>query len=134
MNIFLLSWIVEQCVTWCYDTHVVKMPTETAQLLSTVWWLCEPKKAEKLNKKGLIYKKISNHNHGSAIWARETVDNYKYLIDMGIALCVEYTYRYDRRHKCQDMIEWFKKKDRQEICQMETLLRFTKHYLTNANI
>jgi hypothetical protein len=86
------------------------MPTETAQLLSTVWWLCEPKTAKRLNKKGTIYKKISNHNHGSAKWARESVGNYKYLIEMGLALCIEYTFRYGRRHKCQDMIEWFQRK------------------------
>jgi hypothetical protein len=110
MNIFLLSWVLEECVKWYYNDHVIKMILETAQLLSTTWWCLEGETAKSLQQKGRIYKKISNHNHGSAIWARESVENYRLLCDLGIAMCNEYTYRYGKRHKSQDIIEWCKRK------------------------
>ena len=29
-----------------------------------------------------------------------------YLCELGLALCKEYTYRYGKRHKSQDVVEW----------------------------
>jgi hypothetical protein len=34
------------------------------------------------------------------------MENYIWLCDLGIELCEEYTYRYGKRHKSQDIIEW----------------------------
>ncbi len=41
-----------------------------------------------------------------SIWVRESLSNYLYLCDLGLELCKEYTYRYGKRHKSQDVIEW----------------------------
>ena len=40
-------------------------------------------------------------NHPSAIWARRCHENYMWLAQLNKALCVEYTYRYDKIHKCE---------------------------------
>jgi hypothetical protein len=49
---------------------------------------------------------LSHKNHPCSIWARECMENYVWLCDLGIELCEEYTYRYGKRHKSQDIIEW----------------------------
>jgi hypothetical protein len=51
------------------------------------------------------YKK-THPNHPCSIWIRESVENYRWLSDLGLALCNEYTYRYEKRHKTQDHLEW----------------------------
>jgi hypothetical protein len=50
--------------------------------------------------------KLSHKNHPCSIWTRESLSNYLYLCDLGLELCKEYTYRYGKRHKSQDVIEW----------------------------
>jgi hypothetical protein len=39
-------------------------------------------------------------NHPSAVWCRQSVENYNWLVDHFYALMDEYTYRYNRQHKC----------------------------------
>ena len=50
--------------------------------------------------------KLSHKNHPCAIWVRQSLTNYLYLCELGLELCKEYTYRYGKRHKSQDVIEW----------------------------
>lgn len=61
-----------------------------------------------VNPEGLppdAYKK-THVNHPSAMWVRESVDNYKWLCDLGVALCEEYTFRYGKIHKTHAHILW----------------------------
>lgn len=78
------------------DSHVSKMPLETAQLLCTALHLCS-------DHKDIPYK-LTHQNHPCAIWARETLPNYKTLCNLGLHLCKEYTYRYKKIHASQDVI------------------------------
>ena len=39
-------------------------------------------------------------NHPSAVWCRQSVENYNWLVDHFFALMTEYTYRYNKQHKC----------------------------------
>lgn len=110
MNIFLLSWCLEECVKWYFKSHITKMPLETAQLLSTVWWCAEKETAISLEKKGRIYKSISNINHGSAIWARESLENYRWLCDLGMAMCKEFEHRRGKKHASEKIIAWCARK------------------------
>ena len=50
--------------------------------------------------------KLSHKNHPCAIWARESLSNYLYLCELGLALCDEYTHRYGKRHKSLEVIMW----------------------------
>jgi hypothetical protein len=72
------------------------MILETAQLLCGVHWIVGTEAPYKL----------SHRNHPCAIWTRESLSNYLYLCDLGLELCYEYTYRYGKRHKSQEIIEW----------------------------
>lgn len=96
MNIFVLDKDPKQCAIYHNDKHCIKQLLETAQLLCGVHWV----------EGGEAPYKLSHKNHPSAIWARECVENYIWLCDLGLELCNEYTYRYGKRHKSQDIIEW----------------------------
>jgi hypothetical protein len=96
MNIFFLDFDTQKCAQYHCDKHVVKMILETAQLLCGAHHVTG----------GNAQYKLSHKNHPCAIWTRESLSNYLYLCDLGLELCKEYTYRYGRRHKSQDVIEW----------------------------
>jgi len=94
MNIFILSSCPKKAAQMQCDRHVVKMIVETAQMLCTVG-------------EGQ-YKKTHRH-HPCTVWAGESEANFDWLVYHGLALCREYTYRYGKRHKTQDVIETVKK-------------------------
>ena len=75
------------------------MILETAQLLCGVHHMTDQVTEQ-------VPYKLSHKNHPCAIWSRESLSNYLYLCDLGLELCKEYTYRYGKRHKSQDVIEW----------------------------
>jgi hypothetical protein len=98
MNIFVLDLDTKKCAKYHVDRHVTKMIVEYAQLLCGAHHMTESKYE--------IPYKLSHKNHPSAIWTRECIENYIWLCDLGLELCEEYTYRYGKRHKTQDVIEW----------------------------
>ena len=99
MNIFILDLDVKKCAQYHVDKHVVKMILETAQLLCGVHHVTAHDTAH-------VPYKLSHKNHPCSIWCRESLSNYLYLCELGLELCKEYTYRYGKRHKSQDVIEW----------------------------
>jgi hypothetical protein len=99
MNIFFLDLDTKKCAEYHCDKHVVKMILETAQLLCGVHYTTDQVTDQ-------IPYKLSHKNHPCAIWSRESLSNYLYLCDLGLELCKEYTYRYGKRHKSQEVIEW----------------------------
>jgi hypothetical protein len=96
MNIFILDENPDTAARQHCDKHVVKMILETAQMLCTAHW----------QSGGVAPYKSTHKNHPCTIWARESVDNYKWLCDLGVSLCDEYTQRYGKVHKTQAIIEW----------------------------
>ena len=98
MNIFILDFDKRKAAQYHVDKHIVKMPLETAQLLCTVHHFVGNEAP---------YRK-THVNHPCSKWARKSLTNYNWLVDMGMELCYEYNYRYGRVHKCQAIIEWCK--------------------------
>jgi hypothetical protein len=96
MNIFVLDYNPKKAAEYHCDKHVVKMILETAQLLCGVHWSINSEAPYKLTHK----------NHPCSIWARNCIENYIWLTDLGMELCKEYTRRYNKKHKCQSIIEW----------------------------
>ena len=96
MNIFFLSEHPVVAARMHCDKLVVKMVLETAQLLCSVF---EP---------GTAPYKRTHYNHPCAVWVRGWYGHYNWLYNHGIALAEEYTFRYGKRHKSQDVIEWCK--------------------------
>jgi hypothetical protein len=110
MNIFFLDWDTKKCAEYHCDKHVVKMILETAQLLCGAHHVSHqvptkyPPSTDQVTEQ--VPYKLSHKNHPCAIWTRESLSNYLYLCDLGLELCKEYTYRYGKRHKSQEVIEW----------------------------
>ena len=103
MNIFVLDWDVKKCAEFHNDKHVVKMILENAQLLCGVHHMTHHMTHQVTHQ---VPYKLSHKNHPCSIWARESLTNYLWLCELGLELSKEYTYRYGRRHKSQDVIEW----------------------------
>ncbi len=114
MNIFYLDHDVKQCAEMHNDKHCVKMILEYAQLLSTAHRFLDGTESVTLSDSGRKKKvwKLSDGrdsilysathiNHPSAIWVRQSKQNYDWLHDLLCKLCAEYTYRYGKVHKVE---------------------------------
>jgi hypothetical protein len=99
MNIFFLDENPTLSAKYHVDKHVVKMILETAQLLCGVHHSTDQVTDQ-------VPYKLSHKNHPCAIWARESLSNYLYLCELGLELGKEYTYRYGKKHKSIEVIEW----------------------------
>jgi len=114
MNIFYLHPNPKECAKLHNDKHVVKMILEYAQLLSTAHRFLDGTLSIGISNTGrkqtryvlpnerdnILYK--STHiNHPSAVWVRQSRDNYAWLWHLLQAVCGEYTYRYGKVHKVE---------------------------------
>lgn len=91
MNIFVIDPEDFQAnVVMLDDRRLVKMVLETAQLLSTAIVAVG----------GTATYKPTHFNHPDSIWTRANQANYKWLLTYFVAISDEYTYRYERQHKC----------------------------------
>jgi hypothetical protein len=94
MNIFYFSDCPIESAQAQPDKMLVKMPLETAQMLSTAHRVLDGDEYADAN--GLY--KTAYKNHPCTIWARESSSNYFWLYLHFVALGNEYTYRYDKTH------------------------------------
>ena len=129
MNIFYLSHKPSRCARWHCDKHVVKMILETTQLLYTAHWILalaaghapdfktapSRKDADPAASRG--YQPIRNAKHPCAIWTRHSLENYRWLCSLGIALCEEYQHRFgsDKVHSCEEHLYWLNRNPPAEI-------------------
>lgn len=120
MNIFYIDKDPVQAAQWMVDKHVVKMILESAQLLSTAHRVLDGNqvveqkyingsvparfrnvKRWRLNdaRDPVVYQ-ATHVNHPSAVWCRQSIENYNWLVEHFFALGDEYTHRYNKKHKC----------------------------------
>ena len=110
MNIFYLDHSPKVAAQYHVDSHVVKMILETAQLLSTAHRIIDGKKnVTTINRKKTVWThpdplmdatlyKATHVNHPSAVWVRESKDNYEWTYSLFCELCDEYSFRYGKVH------------------------------------
>lgn len=117
MNIFYLHNDQRTCAQEHVDKHCVKMILEYAQLLSTAHRVLDGNEFTGLSKTGrkqtryvlsderesILYT-ATHINHPSAIWARQSLVNYRWLFNMFIELMREYHYRYGKIHSCMRLV------------------------------
>lgn len=116
MNIFYPDNNPDTCAQYHVDKHCVKMILETCQLLSTAHRILDGIQIEGKTKTGRSIKRwqladdrdtviytATHTNHPSAIWARQNKMNYYWLSLLLKSLCKEYTYRYGKVHKCEQI-------------------------------
>ena len=116
MNIFYLHEKPKICAQYHVDKHCVKMIVESAQLLSIAHRILDGheivghtqtgRKAKRWvlpdSRETILYH-ATHVNHPSAIWCRKNDKNYMWLAELMEELCIEYTYRYERVHKKQEI-------------------------------
>ncbi len=113
MNIFYVAECPVEAAQALVDKHVVKMVLESAQLLSTAHRVLDgqeiigtspsgrkQKQWKLYDARETVLYKATHINHPSAVWIRQNVENYNWLVEHFFALLDEYTYRYDKKHKC----------------------------------
>eukprot|EP00697_Spironema_sp_BW2_P017185 gnl/Spiro4/8767_TR4602_c0_g1_i1.p1 gnl/Spiro4/8767_TR4602_c0_g1~~gnl/Spiro4/8767_TR4602_c0_g1_i1.p1 ORF type:complete len:344 (-),score=120.29 gnl/Spiro4/8767_TR4602_c0_g1_i1:113-1087(-) len=115
MNIFILSLLIRECVEFMVDSHIVKMPLETIQLLySAHHWSAAQTAFMEANaplvkdgsRRGY---RLTHSKHPCSLWLRESPANYRWLVDYGRALCGEYEYRFERTHDAARHLQWLGK-------------------------
>jgi hypothetical protein len=127
MNIFYVHPDPRIAAQSLVNSHVVKMPLESAQMLSTAHRVIDGKEIvlikENLDtgrkrkkkvyilkdgQKGLHIYQATHINHPSSVWTRKSISNYFWLYDHFLSLLDEYTFRYGKIHKCSTLVPYLK--------------------------
>jgi hypothetical protein len=159
MNIFYLDNNPITSAKMHCDKHVINMIIRYGQMLSTahrlldgsqyIEWSANNSRVKRWRLKShddVIYK-ASYVNHPSTKWARESAANYKYLYNMFVNLCDEFTYRYGKVHlaetKLKDLLSHVPKniklhtfrqppqcmpEDTKDICSIKAYRNYYKVY------
>ena len=111
MNIFELHTNPSECAEMHCDKHIVKMPIEYAQLLSTAHrvldgteYIGETKTGRRAKRWRLdderedVLYKASHIKHPDGLWVRQTSGNYYKLYFLYMATLAEFKYRYGKIH------------------------------------
>jgi len=103
MQIFLPSENIMECAKALDDKRLNKIVVESAQIASTVLWINDCDIAETLTANGKCY--LPTHeNHPLVRWCASSNENFSFVLDYLFELCVEYTYRFEKRHKTADIL------------------------------
>jgi hypothetical protein len=118
MNIFILDEDPVRAAQLQCDKHIVKMPLESAQMLSTVHRMLDGTETRKPSKSGktmvkyweldepresILYKAV-HYTHPCTIWTMESVANYNWHYEHFVALHDEFVYRYGKTHGSFDAL------------------------------
>ena len=117
MNLFYLDKDPIKAAQLQCDKHIVKMVVESAQMLSTAHRMLDGVLVETRTKTGrkgrhyrlddsreiLLYKAVHYH-HPCTVWTMKSNNNYTWHWVHYKALCEEYTYRYEKVHKTDDLL------------------------------
>jgi hypothetical protein len=98
MNIFYINTNPVIAAQELCDDHIRKMQIESAQMCSTAHWV---------NGSEAPYKQ-AHTNHPSTKWVRESIHHYRWVVKHGLEVCNEFTKRYGKYHKTQDVLEWLR--------------------------
>ena len=118
MNVFVLNKDPVIAAQEHCDKHVVKMIIESAQMLSTAHRMLDGKAEKRRSVSGktiqqyyalsddrenVLYKAVHKY-HPCTVWTMETLENYRWHWKLFDALCDEYTYRYGKVHKTDQIL------------------------------
>jgi len=104
MNIFVLDENPIRAAQAMDCVRVPKMIVETAQMMaSALRRHGVTDERMPLTKSGTPYKGAYKY-HPCTVWAGDSWKNFDWLTSHGIALCTEYTFRFGKKHACEDAI------------------------------
>lgn len=104
MNIFVVHDDPITAAQMLCDKHVGKMAVESVQqLVSAARRHNVDETLLPLSSKGVPHRG-GYHRHPCTVWAGDSRENFKWLLAHGRALCTEFTFRFGKRHACEDQI------------------------------
>ena len=127
MNIFVLNQDPVLAAKDHCNKHVVKMVLESGTMLCTSHWL---RLLESKGKKLTDFKrvrdaqqwlfentpkevqppwKMSHVRHPCTIWTNKNISNYMWHLNLCESLLAEYTLRYKKNHKSENVAKWLRK-------------------------
>ena len=109
MNIFYLDADPSECAKFHFNKHIIKMLTEYIQILCTNIHLLFPNIVKKLlDSKTIELFKPTHKNHPSVIWARSSVENFKWLLQLAIECGKEHEFRYSpkKSHRSLEKVKY----------------------------
>lgn len=104
MNIFVIENTPEEVAKSHTDRHIVKMPTELAQMISFAYYHDDIWDSD-VNPLLMEFNK-AHDKHPCSIWIRESAENFMYACELGIELVQEYRFRY-KTNKHQRALDIF---------------------------
>jgi hypothetical protein len=125
MNIFILDYDKTKCVQSYVDKHIVKMCLESTQLLSSAYY--------STNQESLAPYKKTHMNHPCSIWVRESKQNWEWLKDLALKMCKEYSFRYGKKHKCEEIIRDMVVPNLPDKCITEFKCCMDKKYIISSD-
>lgn len=117
MNIFILDIDPDKSAMYHNDRHVVKMITEQNQIVCTALRIMV-ERVEISVKESMIPYRSTHVNHSCVKWASKHIGNIQWINQRTKSLCHEYTYRYGKKHKGEDVLN-----------QIESIIRY-EQYIT----
>lgn len=147
MNIFILDENIEKSAQAHNDRHIIKMPLEMAQMLSTNLYVLNgitskaqsfreeeklkvifkdfPKKSS-ASERFRDYYMMYNPNHPCTMWLRESEENTRYGIHLMYHMLNEYKYRYNKQGILYDICLWMNDNYNFELFQNKELTPFAQ--------
>lgn len=118
MNIFFTSKDPVKAAKNLANKHKSRMPLESCGMLAFAFPEGEASyKNERTNR---------HYNHPSSIWARESKENFEWLLVHAIAQCEDYSLFYKREHDSQKHIEWMVDNSRYLTFEKNSLTPFAR--------
>lgn len=100
MNLFILDRMPEQAAIYNCDAHVRKIILEATEMMGYAYNKGEFAPWPWVSSKGRHF------NHPMSKWVRESRQNFDWTLQHGYALCNEFEYRFGKKHKCKDYMDW----------------------------
>lgn len=118
MKIYFLDSDPYQCAKYHCDKHISIRILETSNILCSAHIFSDDPvsngqidyRTEALENLPMTITSrialIQDNQH--CVWVRESIQNYRWLSELGWALCQEYTIRWDKKHKYEIYIQWLR--------------------------
>lgn len=94
MQLFVLDDDPYTAGRYYYDTHVIKILVEAAQMMCTAY------------PAGVPPYKHTHVNHRCAKWVRECSGNFRWTLSLAYSLAHQYTKRFNKTHKTSNVLAW----------------------------
>jgi hypothetical protein len=127
MNIFYLHSEPSKCAEYHCDKHASKMTVESAQMLASAYYAVMGfrSKKEAVADWGRVMETfqgfprkhsdgtenpygIGYFHHPCTKWARESLDNWYWLLELGDSLADSFQERYQKEHGCKRILQWMR--------------------------